>query len=90
MLYKIPKISSDHYLLDAKGIMQNFQPFSCNHFLINQGFLPRPSRRRPNIDRAPANSPYAYELIAKMILKKCGYITYKQANIYDGSLDIVR
>ena len=29
--------------------------------------LPRPSRRRPNIDRAHANSPYACELIAKIL-----------------------
>ena len=32
-----------------------------------------PSRCRPNIDRTHTNSPYAYELIGKIILKK--YVT---------------
>ena len=32
--------------------------------------MPRSSQHRPNIDRAHENSPYTYELIAKIILKK--------------------
>ena len=33
MLDKIFKIILDHSLLDAKGILENIHPFSCNNFL---------------------------------------------------------
>ena len=33
MLDKIFKNILDHSLLDAKGIMENIHPFSCNNFL---------------------------------------------------------
>ena len=50
MLDKILKISLDNCLIDAKGIMHKFQPFSCNNLLNNQGFLN---------ERGPATPPTA-------------------------------
>ena len=35
ILHKIPKINLDHCLLDTKGIMQKFQPFSCDNSVSN-------------------------------------------------------